>query len=159
MTKLILLIGLPGSGKSSLAQQMVAEYPRRLISTDTIRAKLFGDEIVQGSWLLVWDEVNRQFQETVKEIELGTAIAGVYDATNAARKYRREAIALARETGFTHITGLWLDAPLEVCLQRNKKRDRQVPEEIILSMHRQLQDAPPALTDGLDYLIRRTSKP
>lgn len=150
MTQLILMIGLPGSGKSYLAQYLITDCPRRqLISTDAIRAKLFGEESIQGPWLLVWREVQHQFQQA--RIHAPSAI---YDATNAARKQRREAIVLAREAGFTHITGLWLETPLKVCLQRNRQRGRQVPEEVILRMHRQLSDAPPALQDGLDQLIR-----
>jgi len=97
----------------------------------------------------------KQLQTAVAKISSGKAKAAIYDATNVLRKSRREAIALARTTGFTHITGVWFDLPLEVCLQRNQQRDRQVPSEVILQMNRQLQDAPPDLRDGLDYLIRR----
>ncbi|MBD2539342.1 AAA family ATPase [Coleofasciculus sp. FACHB-SPT36] len=150
MTRLILLIGLPCSGKSSLAQQLVAERPQhRLIATDAIREQLFGDEAIQGSWLLVWSEVQRQFSQAVEEKR-----QAIFDATNAARKHRREAIATSRDRGFTHITGLWLDTPVQECLERNRLRLRQVPEEVILQMHRQLVDAPPTLADGLDRLIR-----
>lgn len=154
MTKLILLIGLPGSGKSSLAQQLVAECPqRRLISTDAIRAQLFGDENIQGTWLLVWQRVQEQFLQAVELISLGQASEAIYDATNAARKQRQEAIALARDCGFTHLTALWVNTPIEVCLERNQKRSRQVPEGVIWQMYRQLQDAPPSLSEGLDRLI------
>lgn len=156
MTRLILLIGLPASGKSSLAQQLISQCPtRRIISTDAIRASLFGDEIIQGDWQLVWNEIQRQFRQAVEQIaslEGGTAI---YDATNAVCKHRQEAISLALATGFTRITGLWVDTPLEECLKRNLKRSRVVPEEAILHMHRHLQDAPPAFSDGIDRLIRQ----
>ena len=150
MARLILLIGLPGSGKSTLAQRLLAESPcQQLISTDTIRRQLFGDEAIQGPWLLVWREVQRQFQQAVTSTQ-----AAIYDATNAQRRHRREVIALARATGFTHITGLWLDTPIWLSLARNKKRSRQVPEDVIFRMHRQLRDAPPTLQEGLDRLIR-----
>lgn len=82
------------------------------------------------------------------------SVEAVYDATNAVRQHRREAIALARNTGFTHITGLWLDVPLEACLERNQNRDRIVPKEVILQMHSSLLDAPPSRQDGFDELIR-----
>lgn len=158
MIKLILLIGLPGSGKSSLAQQLLVEEPRRqLISTDAIRSQLFGDEAVQGSWLLVWHEVQRQFQRAVVQNSRAAAKEAIYDATNAQRRHRREVIALARATGFTHITGLRLDTPVWLCLARNKKRDRRVPEDVIFRMHRQLRDAPPTLQEGLDCLIHYAS--
>jgi predicted kinase len=154
MTRLIILIGLPGSGKSSLAQQLVAEcHQRQLISTDAIRAQLFGDESVQGPWLRVRHQVQQEFRQAVEKILLGQVSEAIYDATNAARKQRQEAIALARACGFTHLTGLWVDTPIHLCLERNRQRPRQVPEEVILHMYRQLQDAPPALDEGLDHLI------
>lgn len=155
MTKLILLIGLPGSGKSSLAQKLIAELPHcLLISTDTIRSQLFGDEAIQGPWFLVWRELQRQLEQAALAVTQGQASVAIYDATNAARRQRKEAIALCRETGFTHITGIWFNTPIWLCLSRNRHRQRQVPEEIIFRMYRQLRDAPPTLADGFDELIR-----
>ena len=150
MTQLIVLIGLPGSGKSSFASWLVAECPRiKVISTDAIRAQLFGSEAVQGSWLLVWHQVEQQMQQAVEQ-----SVDAIYDATNAVRSHRVEAIASSRTRGFTHITGVWLDTPVQLCLERNHRRDRTVPEEVIWRMHSSLRDAPPSLQDGLDRLIR-----
>ncbi len=150
---LILLIGLPGSGKSTFAECLQARPGWRLISTDVIRSHLFGDEAVQGSWLKVWREVGREFREAVRSIQQGDANKAIYDATNVVRKSRREAIALARESGFTHLTGIWLNEPLEVCLQRNQQRDRQVPDAVIERMNRRLWGAPPTIAEGFDCLI------
>ncbi|WGV24501.1 AAA family ATPase [Halotia branconii] len=150
MTKLLLLIGLPGSGKSTLAKQLVTKCPQmQLISTDAIRGQLFGSEAIQGSWPLIWREIEQQFQQA---IATGTTV--IFDATNAQRRNRRKLIILARDVGFTHMTGIWVNTPVWLCLARNKKRHRQVPEKIILRMHRQLRDAPPSLAEGLDDLIR-----
>ncbi|TVP63171.1 MAG: AAA family ATPase [Nodularia sp. (in: Bacteria)] len=149
MTKLSLLIGLPGSGKSTLAKQLVSECPQmQLISTDAIRGQLFGSEATQGPWLLIWREIEQQFQQAVAADQ-----TTIFDATNAQRSQRREIIALAREVGFRDITGLWVRTPVWLCLARNKKRQRQVPPEIILRMYRQLRDAPPSLEEGIDHLI------
>ena len=154
MTKFILLIGLPGSGKSTFAKQLLAECPQMLlISTDAIRGQLFGSQAFQGSWLLIWREIERQFQQAIS-----TENIALFDATNAQRRNRREVIALARGLGFTQITAIWVDTPVWLCLARNKRRSRQVPEEIILRMHRQLRDAPPSLKEGLDKLIRLSEK-
>lgn len=153
MTKLILLIGLPGSGKSTVASKIVAAYPQsHWISTDAIRARLFGSEEIQGQWLLVWRQVRWQFQQAVK-----CSPMAIYDATNAVRRYRTDAIALARETGFAHIIGLWLDTPVSLCLERNQKRDRTVPEEVIFKMHTSLLNTPPMAQEGFDYLIHYAS--
>ncbi|MGF1480295.1 MAG: AAA family ATPase [Cyanophyceae cyanobacterium] len=159
MPHLILLIGLPGSGKSSLARQLTVVYPRsQIIATDAIRAQLFGDEAVQGPWQLVWRQVEVQFRSAVESIQAGSIPQAIYDATNVARRQRREAIALARATGFTHLSGLWLDTPLPVCLERNRRRERFVPVTVIERMYRQLRGAPPALDEGLDRLVRYSSR-
>jgi predicted kinase len=158
MTKLFLLIGLPGSGKSTVAKQLLAECPQmQLISTDVIRGQLFGSEVIQGPWLLIWGEVERQFKQAMgydaPPEANATSKTAIYDATNAQRHHRRELITLARNLGFTHITGIWVQTPVWLCLARNQRRNRQVPEEIILRMHRQFRDAPPSLEEGLDCLI------
>ena len=153
--QLILLIGLPGSGKSTLAKRLAAEaLGSKIVSPDAIRAELFGDEATQGSWLLVRHQVEHQFRRAVWQMERGEIPGAIYDATNAVRRQRREAIALARATGFNEITGIWLDIPLEVCLERNRHRDRRVPEAVIERMQRRLQGAPPTLEEGLDLLVR-----
>lgn len=164
MTRLILLIGLPASGKSTLARQLIAEWPSyQLVSTDAIRAQLFGSEAIQGEWLRVWRQVQGQFQTAValrsraEPRERGQTV--IYDATNVQRRQRRRAIALARETGFTHITGIWLRTPLLTCLERNRNRPRQVPEAAIFRMHRQLSGAPPAVDEGMDCLIYYGKQP
>jgi predicted kinase len=166
MAHLIFLIGIPGSGKSFVAQELVKQCgDRQLIATDTIRGELFGDEAFQGSWPLIWQEIDRQFRQVVNRQRVNISSrngkkfihlvrsSAIYDATNAVRCHRQEAIALSKTTGFSQITGLWLDMPLSLCLDRNRQRHRQVPEEIIVQMHRQLTDAPPTLAEGFDRLI------
>jgi predicted kinase len=155
---LLLLIGLPGSGKSTLAATLLQQSSARsLISTDAIRSQLFGDAAVQGSWQKVWREVESQFQQAVQQISAGEIQAAIYDATNSVRRQRRAAIALARFCGFTQVIGIWLQTPLQQCLERNLQRDRQVPPEVILQMHRCLVGAPPSLQDGLDDLMELDS--
>ncbi|NJK38961.1 MAG: AAA family ATPase [Oscillatoriales cyanobacterium SM2_3_0] len=149
MACLILMIGLPGSGKSFLSQQLIQNhYPEYcLTSTDQIRARLFGDEAIQGHWLQVWQQVEQQFYQ-------GMLYPGlIYDATNTQRRHRREVVDLARTVGFQRIMGIWVNLSLQICLERNQQRSRQVPEEIILRMARQLQGAPPALSEGFDSLV------
>ncbi|EKQ67966.1 putative kinase [Leptolyngbyaceae cyanobacterium JSC-12] len=154
MTHLLLLIGLPGSGKSTLAAHLIQDCPKRwLISTDAIRARLYGDEGIQGSWLAIWHEVGQQFRQAVQYIQAGEASQAIYDATNVVRKQRRQAIALARASGFTRITGLWLNTPIRLCVQRNENRDRQVPKEVIYRMNRRLCGAPPSKQEGMDELV------
>lgn len=145
----MLLIGLPGSGKSTHASSLNS----RIISTDAIRAQLFGEEAVQGDWLKIWLEVRSQFRQAVEAIVSGEIEFAIYDATNAVRKQRRTTIELARKSGFTEIIGVWINPSIEVCLERNRTRSRQVPEEVIYRMARRLYGAPPSVEEGLDEVI------
>ncbi|MBD0270249.1 MAG: ATP-binding protein, partial [Cyanobacteria bacterium Co-bin8] len=103
---LILLIGLPGSGKSTWAKHFVFQFPTyHWISTDSMRQRLFGDEAEQGDWMAIWRTVQAEWRADVAAIRQGQLAGTVYDATNVRRRYRRDAIATARQCGFTHITG------------------------------------------------------
>lgn len=158
MAMLVVSIGLPASGKSSLAKQLAGQLENaRVISTDAIRAQLFGDEIIQGPWVEIERELQRQFESLValegRSPGNDSRMVAIYDATNAQRLHRQEAIALGRSCGFTPIIGLWVATPVEVCLERNRRRGRQVPDEVIWKMHEHLQTDPPKREDGFDEVI------
>lgn len=136
-----------------MAERLAIAIPGSLVvSTDQIRGELFGDAAVQGPWPVLWREVECRLRQAAIAPQR-SAIAAIYDATNAKRQDRRAAIALARSVGFGSVIGVWAPTPLPQCLWRNQQRDRQVPPEILLRMHRQLVGAPPELADGLDGLL------
>ncbi|HAJ61748.1 MAG TPA: kinase, partial [Cyanobacteria bacterium UBA8543] len=57
------LIGPPGCGKSTLANQLIKLQPTaKIISTDAIRALIFGDESIQGDWSLIEENVLSQMR-------------------------------------------------------------------------------------------------
>jgi predicted kinase len=154
-SSLWILVGLPGSGKSTWAASFCdGPLPLHLISTDHIRAELFGDEAHQGPWPLIWAQVNARFHNTVLQTQQGTLAGAVYDATNAQRRGRREVIQAARSAGFDRVLALWFDTPIALCLLRNHRRSRQVPPEIIERMARQLVGAPPNVDEGFDAVYR-----
>lgn len=150
-----LLVGLPGSGKSTWAAQFVTANPGfRIVSTDAIRAELFGNEAIQGTWLAVWSVVQQRWRQGLVDMAGGQLEGLIYDATNTRRRQRRTVITVARSLGFSPIIIYWFDAPLNLCLWRNRRRSRRVPEEVIIRMARQLTGAPPAIGDGADRMLR-----
>lgn len=155
LSPLLLLVGLPGSGKSTWASHFVALHPDyRIVSTDAIRADLYGNAAIQGEWTQVWHDVLQSWQVGLAAIAAGQLTGIIYDATNVRRRQRRLVIDTARTLGFSPIAIYWFDTPLERCLWRNQRRPRQVPEEVISRMARQLQGAPPSLEEGIDVLLR-----
>ncbi len=151
----MLLIGLPGSGKSTWARRFVQQFPRyEVLSTDETRALLYGDAVVQGEWPQIWQQLALRLQQGIQAIDLQICEGIIFDATNAQRRRRRELLKTFRDIGYSDIGGVWFDTPLALCLDRNQQRDRTVPPEVILKMHRELVGGPPHIDDGFDWLMR-----
>ena len=156
---LILTVGIPGSGKSTWAKKLAAQkaaQDRRylIISTDCIRRELYGDEAIQGEWIDVQKSLVSQLKSARQSIAQGHTSAVIYDATNAARRQRREFVQIARDCGYAPVIAAVIDTPLEICLQRNADRSRQVPPHIIEKMHRQLIGASPTEAEDIDRIIK-----
>ena len=148
-----ILMGCPSSGKSTLARQIQQENPQyQIISTDQIRAKLFGDETIQGDW----SQVEAQVYTTIDQaLQAGVPI--IYDATNAKRVWRMGLLQKLRQYAEVDWMGWYLKTPLETCLQWNQQRDRQVPESVIEQMSHWLKQFPP--DDGEGFTALHTLKP
>jgi predicted kinase len=73
--------------------------------------------------------------------------------------FKREPyIRLARMAGVP-VEIVWLDTPLEVCIERNAERseDRRVPEDVIRAMHDKIQSAPPSESEGVTVTVHPSS--
>jgi predicted kinase len=85
-----------------------------------------------------------------QRIAIGRRVTYV-DATHLARWERRPYVLLARRYN-VKLEALYFDVPLEVCIRRNRGRDRLVPEEAIRAMAERLE--PPTKAEGFDRIIR-----
>lgn len=138
MPKLYTMVGIQGAGKSTFAK----EHPEcDVISLDDIRKEVFGDASYQqdGHHIFLIGKAH-----ILKALEAGRDV--IYDATNLTPKYRKWCI----ETKAEHIA-VFVNTPLEVCLERNAKRDRVVPPEVIERAYNRL--IPPTLEEGFDEII------
>lgn len=136
-----MLVGIPGSGKSTLCAQLEAEgYV--VVSTDAARAVIGGDASVQHPWPKVWAVC---LNMAAKAKAAGRPLA--YDATNILPEHRKAAMGLDAE-------GVWeawvLTTPLNEALSRNAARDRVVPEHVICSMAERLVE--PSLEEGFEVI-------
>lgn len=127
MAKLIMLVGLPGSGKSTYARKLCAsERVTLYLSSDKIREELYGDESIQGDPSKVFRIMHARLKNYLKE---GHVV--VYDATNVTRKNRKSVLDevkhLCGEGVEAHI--VW--APYFQCVERDKQRNRTVGEDVI----------------------------
>lgn len=150
-----ILIGIPGSGKTTFAEQWCNHDPSLChISTDAIRHRLYGDAIEQGTWAEIEREILIQAEQAINQQQ-----AILYDATNAKRSHR---FAILRHLTQhfqslqpdrpLHFYGWQFKTPLEICHQRNRHRHRTIPPPILDEMHDALSVFPPDRAEGFRSL-------
>lgn len=139
-------VGAAGSGKTTLLKPLAAALGYTYINGDDIRAELTGAATNHTQEAAVWKLAHSRIG---KALETGGVII---DATYAKQPVRQRLIKFCREHGTQSVDAYWLNVSLQTSLERNRQRDRQVPESVIHNMHTWLAKDPPALDDGFDSL-------
>lgn len=137
----VLTIGLPGSGKTTW-------FKRRGVtplSSDLLRTLLF-DDITEQRWQgLVFS--------TLRSLLRARLIAKMpwnyVDATNLSPHERRQWIKMARSFGY-EVHAVFFDVPLEVCMERNRRRERLVSDDVMKKMAERLR--PPDFKEGFSKI-------
>ena len=135
--RVVLLVGLPGSGKSTYLQQVGTAG----LSSDTIRGLLADDETDQS----IHDRVFQTMRYLLRHrLAMGRPVTYI-DATNLTPQERHSWIKLAKDFQYD-VQAVYFDVPLDVCLERNQKRSRVVGEDVVKRMSAKLK--PPAFEEG-----------
>ena len=128
MKKLILLVGIPASGKTTLANKL-AQKGFDCINADAIRGELYGDELEQGDPEHVFSVFFERLDGMMKDEK-----DIVVDNTNLKVAHRKQILDRGHKFGYGDIQ-LWvLDVALDVCLQRNALREKKVQEDVLANM-------------------------
>jgi predicted kinase len=147
--RLILLVGIPGSGKTTLSKKL-AEKGYTTISADSIRQELYGDEADQGDP----KDVFAVFYERMDKI-LSSGADLVVDNTNLKAQYRQEITERAKPFGYENPQIWVLDIPLNICLKRNSLRDRKVGDDIVTNMFNEFnRNGRPKTSEGKVVIVR-----
>lgn len=135
--KLIVLVGLPGSGKSTWAEQQGVG----ILSSDAVRILLTGDAGSQAVNSLVFPTLRFLLEMRVK----AGAETTILDATSLTPKERGTWVKAAKDLD-CDAEAVFFDAPLAVCKARNAARSRVVPEEVMDRFAARL--VPPSEAEG-----------
>jgi predicted kinase len=144
----VLAIGLPGSGKSSWFRR----HNIIPLSSDLVRGLLFDDPTEQRFQDLVFSTLRYMLRMRL--------VAGrpqnYIDATNLSPRERHSWIKMAKDFGF-EAHAVFFDVPTEICMERNRKRSRNVPDEVMQRMAAKLR--PPRFDEGFAKITIVRLKP
>ena len=125
---LIMMVGISGSGKSTKAEELATLYKATIYSSDKLREELYGDVNDQTHNEELFLELHKRM---VNDLKKGKSV--IYDATNLSLKNRKKfgTYMEQKECYPAHIYAYVMSTPFEQCVERNKNRERTVPEYVL----------------------------
>jgi predicted kinase len=137
----VLAIGLPGSGKSSWFKR----HNITPLSSDMLRSLLFDDPTEQRFQDLIFSNLRSMLKARL----IARRPLNYVDATNLTPHERQSWIKLGHDYGY-EVQAVFFDVPLEVCLERNHKRERTVADDVMRRMSAKLK--PPTFEEGFSKI-------
>lgn len=120
-----------------------------MFSSDVLRKEMWGDKGAQGNNEALFGELHKRIKENLKK-----GRNTIYDATNINSK-RREAFVKSLNKINCQKICIFVATDYDICLKRNGKRDRYVPENVIKNMYMHFDI--PQYREGWDIIkIKRT---
>ena len=141
MNKIIMLIGAAASGKSTAAPKIAAENNAVILSTDKMRAALYGAEHIQGNWPEIEALLYKRIKNAIKQNK-----NIILDSTHFKKEYRAKIIK--NFVKCSEFSAYYFNYPFTLIYSRNKYRARRVPFEVLAAMYEHLKNAPPTLAEG-----------
>jgi len=145
--KVIVMIGAPGSGKTTFAKKLWQDNPNfKYLSSDALRAEFGSGEDDQSVTPVVFATLKRRLDHCLRRNE-----TVIVDATSMNAKDRKDYINAAKQFNAKVVAYAFV-CDKQTLLERNQKRGagggRNVPEFVIDKMLAKYQ--PPTTQEGFD---------
>lgn len=138
MSVLYIMVGIPGSGKSYIANILAKEINGVVVSRDTIRFAFLNEE---DDYFVKEKEV---FKEYVNEIQhyLDNGKSVIADATHLNAPSRAKLLNNFYFTEEDYVVPIVINTPFEICKERNAQRTgrSRVPDDVLKGMYNSLTD-------------------
>ncbi len=148
--KVVMLRGLPGSGKSTWAKELVENESGKWIrlNKDSLRNMLHN-----GIWSRSNEKVVMELQRAMACNALEHYVSVIIDDTNYHPKYEQYYRKIAEHYGASFEIKVF-DVPVEECIRRDLLRSKPVGKDVILRMfHQYLCEPPRPMVEGLPRAI------
>ena len=129
MPKLLMLRGLPGSGKSAHAKELVAKGGWTRVNNDDLR-----DSFHNGKWSKNNEQLITKIRHHIIVEALSSGFNVGVDNLNLHPKYELGLKELAKQRSAT-FESKFFDTPVEECVKRDLQRERSVGKDVITSWY------------------------
>lgn len=154
MSVLTILVGIPSSGKTTVAQQLAEERDSLYLSSNLLGRDSAGDLAAKDRNHVIYEAAKPKLIDAMRE---GRSI--VLDSAYRVPKYRKPYLDLAKQHGY-RTEAIFINVPLEYALEQNSKRadenGQPVSEAVIRRYERLLQI--PTYPEGFDRIEVRTNE-
>ena len=153
MSRLIVMVGLPGSGKSTEAKKLKDLYSLsfdkvEIFSSDSYREKVLGDENDQSNNQIVFDTLYKDMKEFLNSD--GNVLA-IFDATNVTLKSRKKIFEILPRDKDIEVVAHVVNTSYSICIEWDSKRDRKVGKDVITKFYKQYEH--PQEFEGFKYIF------
>lgn len=129
-TKVIILIGPPGCGKSTAAKEFIKLNPSYVrVNRDDLRMMLRNEQMLDNKS----EEILTDIQNNIIINFLSRGKNVIIDNTNLKEKYLKELINVCSDYCDDIIFNIF-DTKIETCIERNNNREQKVPIDVIKKM-------------------------
>ena len=135
---IILVCGLPGSGKSEFSKQFFTDSGRDRVNRKEIHRLLyemihFGKKWTEQEFDALDEHLVKHVERKIIEQLLQSKQKVLVDNTSVSESSRKTYVGIAQQMHKT-IGAIFLQIPPATCLERNRKREDPVPERVISNL-------------------------